>query len=84
MEGAQLHRREISEAMERMEHSLASSLGPVQPNPEFIARLRSKLTSPRITTLETRSRGIIYLVVSFGFALGVLLVCLLNRLGRGK
>jgi len=70
-----------------LEQQLQSSFRPVQPNPEFVSRLHSRLTRPSRTVLERQSSGAILLIITAGLvSLSVLLWGLygLYRLWPGK
>jgi len=67
-----------------MEEQLQRSFQPVQPNPEFVNRLRTRLVaSPRVI-LEPRFPWAALLVIAVGLATGVYLVWLLQKIRVGS
>ena len=66
------------EILSGLEKNLERSLRPVQPNQEFVHRLRSRLVNPQTTILEryaSNSLGApVLFLVGFGLAVGVFLV----------
>jgi hypothetical protein len=66
--------------MKEIEQRLNSSLRPIQPAPEFIDKLYSRLTTGPGISIETRPRQYGFLVLVFGFVSGILLLWILRRL----
>lgn len=62
------------EIPEQLEYQLHSFLGPVQPNPEFVRRLRSRLTSEPAVILERRNTMAALVVAGLGLFGGALVV----------
>ena len=63
-----------------LEQDLKRSLRPVQPNPEFVHRLQTRLTDPGHTIIEPHSRRMGFIIFLFGLSFGVLILWLLRRL----
>ncbi len=64
-----------------LENQLKLSLRPVQPNPEFVGHLHSRLTTPAIMTIERRENAALgLLLVAFSLMSGVLLILFLRHL----
>jgi hypothetical protein len=61
------------------EAELASSFGTVQPDPEFITRLRRRLSGKEQIVLEPRSSATAFLLVALGLFTGALLVWILRQ-----
>ena len=61
-----------------LEKELQRSLRPVQPNPEFVNRLHTRLVNPTTTLLERHPSQAVtapaVFLVGFGLAVGLLLV----------
>jgi hypothetical protein len=70
---------DISTLDKIFEAHLDSSLNPVQPDPEFILRLRRRLSNNPSVILEPRSSATIFVLVALGLFVGVLLTWLLRR-----
>lgn len=66
-----------------MENYLQSSLGPVDPNPEFIKKLRLRLMEKPAISLEKRSLQEIFVLLGAGLFLGVILAWLFRLIRRG-
>jgi hypothetical protein len=62
------------------EAELESSFNPVQPDPEFVSRLRRKLSENEQVVLEPRSSATAFVLVALGLFTGALLVWILRRL----
>jgi hypothetical protein len=73
--------RKNNEADE-LEFALFSSLNPVDPDPEFISRLRERIEQPPSMVLESRTFWEIYVIVASGLFLGSCLIWLIQRLTR--
>ncbi len=72
------------DAVINLENQLKLSLRPVQPNPEFVGHLQSRLTTPVLMTLERRENAALgLLVIAFALMSGLLLVWLLRHLRAG-
>jgi hypothetical protein len=63
-----------------LEQELMRSLRPVQPNPEFVTRLQTRLIDPRPTVIEPDSRRIGFIIVLFGLSVGAIVIWLLRQL----
>ncbi len=63
-----------------IEEQLSHQLNPVQPDPEFVRRIHSKLTNPPSVLLETRAdfRGIFPVLVVI--ASGIIFLWIINRI----
>ena len=61
-----------------LESDLQRSLRPVQPNPEFVTRLHTRLVNPTTTLLERHPSQAVtapaFFLVGFGLAVGLLLI----------
>jgi hypothetical protein len=69
-----------TEELNELEKKLQISLGPVQPDPQFITRLQTRLSTPATVVLEDPVRSGAFLIIAMGLFLGALLVWLLQRL----
>ena len=63
-----------------LEKSLQFSLSPVQPNPEFVYRLRDRLTAPPSIMIEPRKTAAAFVIVMFGLFTGVFLIWLIRTI----
>ncbi len=69
------------DVVNNLENQLKLSLRPVQPNPEFIGHLHSRLTTPAMMTIERRENAALgLLLVAFSLMSGVLLILFLRHL----
>ena len=64
----------LEEDNEALENQLFSYLGQVQPHPEFVQKLKYRLTQEPSVTLERRSRMAAFVVAAMGLFFGALLV----------
>ena len=71
---------EISTLDSLFEAELESSFDPVQPDPEFVTRLRRRLSGKQQIVLEPRSSATAFVLVALGLFTGALLVWILRRL----
>ena len=71
---------ELSTLDSLFEAELESSFDPVQPDPEFVTRLRRRLSGKEQIVLEPRSPATAFVLVALGLFTGALLVWLLRRL----
>jgi hypothetical protein len=62
-----------------LEQELQRSLRPVQPNPEFVHRLQTRLADPSPTLMEPDTRRVGLIVFLFGLSLGALILWLLRQ-----
>ena len=62
------------------EAELESSFGTVQPDPEFITRLRRRLSGKEQVVLEPRSYATAFVLVALGLFTGALLVWILRKI----
>ena len=73
-----------SEIISSLESTLQRSLRPVQPNPEFVNKLHSRLITPASTVLERHAPKAIttpaFFVAGFGLAIGLFLVWIIRQL----
>ncbi len=73
-----------SELFSSLENELQRSLRPVQPNPEFVSKLHTRLVSPTSTVLERYStqslKGPALFLVGFGLALGFFVLWAIRQL----
>ncbi len=67
-----------------LEFALLSSLNPVEPDPEFVNRLRDRFEQPPTMVLETRTFWEIYVIVASGLFLGTFLLWLIQHLTRRR
>ncbi len=68
------------EVVESLEKQLKISLKPVQPSPEFVTHLQSRLTSPPAMTVERENTALSLLLMAFSLLSGVVLVWLMRQL----
>ena len=73
---------EISTLESLFEAELESSFDPVQPDPEFVTRLRRRLSGKEQTVLEPRSSATAFVLVALGLFTGALLVWIFRRIQR--
>jgi hypothetical protein len=71
---------ELSTLDSLFEAELESSFDPVQPDPEFVTRLRRRLSGKEQIVLEPRSSATAFVLVALGLFSGALLVWILRRL----
>ncbi len=69
----------VQAALTDFEGTLQSILNPVRPDPEFVQRLRQRLTTPAAVVLERHPVSWAFLTLLGGLALGVVLVWFLQR-----
>ncbi|MDO8970617.1 MAG: hypothetical protein Q7U74_08015 [Saprospiraceae bacterium] len=67
-----LKNRQVGE----LEFALFESLNPVEPDPEFLTRVRSHIDKRPSMVLETRTFWEAYVIVASGMFLGVVLLWL--------
>lgn len=67
-----------------LEKTLQFSLSPVQPNPEFVYRLRGRLTEPPSIMIEPRKTAAAFVVVTLGLFVGVFFVWLIRAIFKNK
>lgn len=63
-----------------LERQLQRSLRPVQPNPAFVNRLQSHLTTPGPTLSEPAFRGELGIAIAIGLAVGLVIMWIINKL----
>jgi hypothetical protein len=73
---------ELSTLDSLFEAELESSFGTVQPDPEFVTRLRRRLSGKEQVVLEPRSSATAFVLVALGLFTGALLVWILRRFVR--
>jgi len=71
---------ELSTLESLLEAELETSFDPVQPDPEFVTRLRRRLSGKEQIVLEPRSSATAFVLVALGLFTGALLVWILRRL----
>jgi hypothetical protein len=71
---------EISTLDSLFEAELESSFDPVQPDPEFVTRLRRRLSGKEQIVLEPRSSATAFVLVALGLFTGALLVWIYRQL----
>ena len=64
------------------EAELESSFDPVQPDPEFVTRLRRRLSGKEQIILEPRSSATAFVLVALGLFTGALLVWIFRRVQK--
>lgn len=69
----------IADQYDFFEKKLATTLHPVNPNPEFIERLKNSLGKTPAVIVEKNTNHLIYLIVGAGLFSGALLMWFLNR-----
>lgn len=69
---------------EDLEFTLVSSLNPVDPDPEFVTRLRSRFDHSPSTVVEHRTFWEAYVIAASGLFLGVFLIWLVQWLAGGS
>ncbi|HMD90811.1 MAG TPA: hypothetical protein VKF38_16770 [Anaerolineaceae bacterium] len=67
-----------------LEKSLQFSLSPVQPNPEFVCRLRGRLIEPPSIMIEPRKTAAAFVVVTLGLFVGVFFVWLIRAIFKNN
>jgi hypothetical protein len=65
-----------------LEIALFSSLNEVEPDPEFVTRLKGRFEQSPTMVLETRTFWEIYVIVATGLFLGSFLIWLIQHLVR--
>jgi hypothetical protein len=70
---------ELSTLESMFEEELESSFSTVQPDPEFVKRLRRRLSGKEQIVLEPRSYATAFVLVALGLFSGALLVWILRR-----
>ena len=66
--------------MSNLERQLQRSLRPVQPNPAFVNRLQTHLTTPGTTLSESHFRGELGIALAVGLAVGLVIMWLIRQL----
>lgn len=61
-----------------LEHALFLSLNPVDPDPEFVTRVRHRIERQPTTMLESRTFWEAYVIVACGFFVGVAILWLIH------
>ena len=73
--------RNLNIPVENLEIQLKRSLRPVQPDPQFVDHLHTRLRTPTTTVLERRNNlAFALLLAAFSLFSGVLLVVILRLL----
>jgi hypothetical protein len=73
---------EIATLDSLFEAELESSFDPVQPDPEFVTRLRRRLSGKEQIVLEPRSSATAFVLVALGLFTGALLVWIFRRIQK--
>jgi hypothetical protein len=63
-----------------IEEKLSSSLRPIMPDPQFLSQLESRLIRRSDITLDTRSKGMVLIVLATGLFFGGFLFFLFRKL----
>jgi hypothetical protein len=69
---------------EELEFALFSSLNPVDPDPEFVTRLRNRFDHTPSTVMEHRTFWAAYIIVATGLFFGSFLIWLVQWLIGGR
>jgi len=67
---------------QELEFALTSSLNLVDPDPEFVNRLRLRIKKPPSTVLEARTFWEIYVIAATGLFLGVFIIWVIQHFTR--
>lgn len=67
------------ERMEMMEQQLQRTLRPVNPNPAFVNRLQSHLTTPGPTLAVSTSPGNLALALALSLGAGLLILLIVRQ-----
>ena len=67
------------EFMEMMEQQLQRTLRPVNPNPGFVNRLQTHLTTPGPTLSVSNSRGNLALALALSLGAGLLILFIVRQ-----
>ncbi len=67
---------------EELEFALFSSLNLVDPDPEFVSRLRLRIEKPPSTVLEARIFWEIYVIAATGLFLGAFIIWVIQHFTR--
>jgi hypothetical protein len=67
---------------EELEFALISSLNLVDPDPEFVSRLKLRIQKPPSTVLEARIFWEIYVIAASGLFLGALIIWVIQHFTR--
>lgn len=73
-------RRPTIPTEEELEGELLSTLAPVRPNPEFVNRLKRRLTTEPVIVIERRTEAAVFVVLALSLFTGALLVWLIYTL----
>ena len=73
---------EIATLDSLFEAELESSFDPVQPDPEFVTRLRRRLSGKEQIVLEPRSSATAVVLAALGLFTGALLVWIFRRIQK--
>lgn len=63
-----------------LELALFSSLNPVDPDPEFVGRLRDRFEQAPATVMEHHTFWVVYVAVASGLFVGIFLIWLAQHL----
>jgi hypothetical protein len=64
--------------MEILEAQLRQTYNPVKPAPEFIEALQHRLITPPRVLLENRRNGLVFVIMTLGLVLGIVLFMLIR------
>ena len=67
------------ELMEMIEQQLQRTLRPVNPNPAFVNRLQTHLTTPSPTLAVTTSPGNLAIALALGLGAGLLILLIVRQ-----
>ncbi len=73
-----VNRKELQ--AEELEFTLFSSLNPVDPDPDFVIRLRNRFDHNPSTVMEHRTFWAAYIIVASGLFFGTFMIWLVQRL----
>lgn len=72
--------RSSTDLVNELEFDLQRSLHPVQPNPEFVNLLHTRLISPSLTIVEPSPTPTLFLLAAAGLGIGFLLIWIIRQL----
>jgi hypothetical protein len=71
-----------ADSISTMEAQLRNGLNPVQPDPEFVSRLRYRLANPPDVYIEYRRKLPVILIVLAYLSSGLIILWILNKVRR--
>jgi len=69
-----------ADLMSSLEQQLQRSLRPVQPNPAFVNRLQTHLTTPGPTLAQPQLRSELGIAIAIGLAVGLTIMWIIRQL----